>query len=277
MRMPSLCFSTRTICVLFVMAASGCTTTQSSDDLCAGDPPLIDLSSEPLEPGVYDVATSERIHPEELWSRLADARFVVVGERHDDPWHHTIEYDLFQGVMRADDGTVFLGMEMFQRPYQPKLTRYIERKLDEEAMLSGVEREDRWGYSADFYAPLWREARRVGVSVIALDARSELTERVAKVGINGLSEDERVDLPELVFDGTGQREWFREAFAQHDTKTDEATFGHVYQVQVVRAETMAERAVRVMAEGLSQKVSGGNGHDVSVEKRVKNRLSHTLV
>lgn len=211
---------------------------------CAGAGPTPDEApSAQLEPGIYDTDTGEKLGADELYDRLADHRFVVVGERHDDAWHHEIEERILRGVAERSE-RVALGLEMFQRPYQGPLDAYISGEIDEEEMLAQTEYAERWGFDVEFYAPLWRFARQQGYPVIALNARRELSRKISKVGLEGLSEQEQADIPELDLSNEQHRSYVRRAFEQHDMDMSDETFEKFYSAQVLWDETMADTAVR---------------------------------
>ena len=229
-------------------------------------PATVTLERSPrLEPGVYEVATGERLSREDLYARLASHRFVLVGERHDDPWHHRVQRDVYAGLVDRRPGPVLLGMEMFQRPFQPALDAYVEGELDQQALLERTEWSERWRFPVEFYAPLWQRARaQPGGRVIALNARRELTRRCAQVGLEGLTEAERAELPEeLVLDDQDHRAWVAQIFAMHGMDTDGEAFERFYQAQVIWDETMAQTAFEVMQGAPAEQamlIVAGSGH-----------------
>ncbi len=198
-------------------------------------------SNEQLSPGVYAIDAGESISKHELFERLADHRCVVVGESHGTPWHHELEADVFQ-TLHDRFGEIALGMEMFQRPFQSALTAYVSKEMDEETMLERTEYAKRWGVEPSHYRPLWSYAREHDLSLVALNARAELTREVSKVGLEGLSSTKRSQLPdEIDTSHEAHRDFVRRAFGQHGEAMSDAQFEHFYQAQVVWDETMAHR------------------------------------
>ena len=241
------------LCVAALYMSAGCATSAqtSTAPTDATTSAQVEQAAKPLEPGIYDVQTGERLRREDFYATLAERRFVAVGESHDDPWHHRVEADIVTGISRfKQGGAVVVGMEMFQRPYQEALDAYVAGDIDEETMLERAEWETRWSYSVAFYAPLWQHMRASKGALFALNARRELSKRTASVGVEGLSPSEREDLPEMDLTNEAHRSWFMSLMGQHGGAHSGQTEGmeRFYQAQVVWDETMAETAYLAMKE-----------------------------
>jgi uncharacterized iron-regulated protein len=195
-----------------------------------------------VEPGIYATATGEKLTEEELFDRLAEHRFVVVGEQHDVAWHHEIQAQVLREVAERVDSAA-LGMEMFQRPFQAPLDAYIAGEISEADMLEQTEWAQRWGFGTDQYRPMWRFAHENEIPVVALNARRELSKAIANGGLEGLSQAEQADVPQLDLDNVAHRAFVRHAFEQHDMEMTEERFERFYAAQVLWDETMAETAV----------------------------------
>lgn len=211
---------------------------------CASTPPAQDAAPA-LKPGIYDVATGLTLDEATLVERVRSAKYVAVGESHDSAEDHALQLRLYQ---KASEGRrVALGMEMFQRPYQEPLDLYVRGEIDEAQMLEQTEWASRWGFETGLYQPLWRHAQSLGLAVVALNTRRELTKRVSAVGVDGLNEDERAELVDLDLSREDYRTWLRDIFAGHGMATDETKLDRFYQAQVLWDETMADSAVGFMA------------------------------
>ena len=233
--MSSVTRSSALILVIFLVA--GCATAPRADrDRVAGAQ---------IGAGIYDTKTGQKLSPDELFDRLAGHSFVVVGESHDDPWQHRIQTRILREMaMRRD--AVALGMEMFQRPFQDALDAYVAGQIEEATMLERTEYEKRWGFQADFYRPMWRSARQGDFPLVALNARQELSKKIAHHGLEGLNADERADVPTLDLGNQAHRAYVRKAFEQHDMEMSDQQFERFYAAQVLWDETMADTAVDFM-------------------------------
>lgn len=187
---------------------------------------------------------------------LRSAQAIYLGERHDEALDHAMQYRILRALHR-DDGTLHVGMEMFQRPFQPVLDDWVAGRLDEEALRRRTEWDDRWGYDIRLYRPLLELVRSRSIPLWALNAPRELTRAVASHGVDGLSEEQRAQLPELVLDDARHQALFREAMREdggHPHADHPETLERLYEAQVVWDETMAETVARALDAGASRVV-----------------------
>jgi len=130
----------------------------------------------------------------ELLSELEEKRAVFVGETHDRYDHHLNQLAIIRGLHeRGVDLAV--GMEFFQAPFQPVLDQYVAGEIEEKEFLRKTEYYERWKYDYRLYRDILVYARNNGISLVALNAPSELVARVSKGGIAGLTAEERALLP----------------------------------------------------------------------------------
>lgn len=232
------------------------------------EPPTISL-----EPGIYPVYEADA--ELDIFARVAAARVVLVAESHDSADDHAVQLEILQGV--SGNKPTALGMEMFQRPFQPALDMFVAGAIDEAEMLEQTEWEERWGFATELYRPLWQHARDRGIPIVALNAPRELTKRIAKVGVEGLSDAERAELPELDLSDERYRAWLKGVFKSHGAKMDDAALERFYQAQVTWDETMAEVAA-AWSEAhpdATLVVAAGRGHierDWGIPSRLRRRL-----
>jgi uncharacterized iron-regulated protein len=209
---------------------------------------LIDAKSgQPLDDAAFD-------------ARLREARVLYVGEEHPNPHHHAVEIAVLERVYQIDP-SLALGMEMLPKTFQPVVDRYLGGALDERAFLSAVDWEKTWGYPWGFYAPLVRFCRDHHLPLIALNAPRGLAHAVAQKGLQGLSADEKKELPEMQPGPEAHREMVREAFGAHPHgKFSDDTFERFYAAQLVWDETMATRVAEEVTQVHHMVVVAGDDH-----------------
>lgn len=199
----------------------------------------------------------------ELIDRLLGADLVCVGETHDSELHHQVQLQIIRSLFARDD-RLGVGLEMFQRPYQKHLDRYVTGATSEEAMLEDTEYHSRWGFEWSLYKPILDFCKRNSVPVAALNAPRELTQKISKVGVADLSDDEKKQLGDVDFQVKGHRAyWFERLAKMHgDTKVPEDRKERSYQVMTVWDGYMANSAARFQKErGLRRLVIlAGSGH-----------------
>jgi uncharacterized iron-regulated protein len=200
-----------------------------------------------LEPGIYRVRTGEKLDEEGFLVQLSAYRFVIVGESHDDRWHHEVQWRIYRGLVERVDGPVALGMEMFQQPYQDVLDDFVAGTIDEAEMLEATRWTETWGFDIEFYAAKWRLARQRGYPIVGLNIPREIVRAVGRGGLDSLDDDLRSTLPEIDLSNEAYRDHLRAIFKQHGMESEER-LEFFYQAQVLWDEAMAERAVTFMAE-----------------------------
>lgn len=175
---------------------------------------------------------------------LLDARVVYVGEQHDRAADHRAQAAILE-ALHARDGSIAIGLEMVQHPYQDALDAYVAGTIEEAEMLAGVEWESRWRVDFAHYRPLVAHARAHGLPLVALNAPAELTRAIAQSGLTGLDDAQRALLPELDLGDAVHRAMVEEALRQHPGLDDER-LERYYAAQVVWDETMADRVARTL-------------------------------
>jgi uncharacterized iron-regulated protein len=145
------------------------------------------------------------------------------------------------------DPKLAIGLEMVKRPFQAAIDRYLAGEIDEEQFLHEVEWDDRWGYPFFLYRPIFRYAKEKRIPVYALNAKDEVTRKVAREGMDALDETERASIPDLDLSNEEHKAQVREAFEGHHAHEGNALdFDNFYAAQVIWDETMAYEVARVL-------------------------------
>ena len=173
-----------------------------------------------------------------LASKIKDKKAIFVGEKHDEYSHHLTQKRIIQALFEAGV-PVAVGMEMFQRPFQDALTKFINGEIDEDEMLRRSEYFKRWGYDYHLYSPILRYCRDHKIPIVALNLRSEISKKVARQGIQALTDEEKKLLPASI-DWTKDeyKQVLREIYSLHGKSM--SNFENFYQAQVLWDETMAQ-------------------------------------
>lgn len=135
---------------------------------------------------------------ETISSKLAKHRTVFVGESHTSYSDHLNQLAIIKQLHKHWGDQTSIGLEMIQQPYQAFLDRYIAGEIDESQMLKGTEWYDRWKFEFRLYRPIFDYAKQNKIPLVALNIPKELTKRISKVGIRGLSNEERKQLPKTI-------------------------------------------------------------------------------
>ncbi len=192
---------------------------------------------------------------------LADKRVVFVGELHPRYDHHLEQLEIIRR-MYAQDPRLAIGMEMFQQPFQAALDDYVAGNVDVDALLRETEYYQRWRMDFRLYAPILQYAREHGIPLIALNVPTELTRKVGLVGLQGLDDDERRQLPaDMAPADEDYRLRIRAVFDMHP-EHEHQSFEHFLEAQLLWDEGMAERAAAYLEAHPDQRmvVIAGNQH-----------------
>jgi len=213
---------------------------------------------------------------EETIPSLAEKRVVFIGETHDNYAHHLSQLEIIKGLHQAYPDLA-IGMEMFQKPFQSHLDSFIAGDISEQQFLRNSEWFDRWSFDYRLYRPILDYAREHNIPVIALNVSKELKNRVSEVGIAGLNEQERAQVPANV-DRSDEEytERLRKIF-HHHPGSNKNNFERFLDVQLLWDESMAERAADYLKEYPSKKlvVLAGCGHLMygsGIPQRVSRRI-----
>ncbi len=213
---------------------------------------------------------------EEIIPSLLKKRVIFVGETHDNYAHHLSQLDIIKGLHQAHP-EMAIGMEMFQKPFQSHLDSFVAGELSEQQLLRDSEWFDRWSYDYRLYRPILNYARQHGIPVLALNASKELKKRVSEVGMEGLNEQEKTQIPaEVDRSDEAYTARLRSIFHQHPG-SGKRDFERFLDVQLLWDESMAERAAAYLRDNPSKKlvVLAGTGHLMygsGIPQRVSRRI-----
>jgi uncharacterized iron-regulated protein len=207
------------------------------------------------------VAGEASLDFEALVAKLAEERVVMIGEVHDRYDHHLNQLELVCRLHRRH-ADLAIGLEFFQQPFQDPLDAYLDLRIDTPEMLAQTEYYDRWHFDYRLYAPILEFARGRGIPLVALNAPEEISSKVAKEGIAGLSEAERAQFPAQLERGVpGYRERLQAVFDEHP-EVQHMSFENFVEAQLIWDESMAERAARYLDAHPDRRlvVLAGDGH-----------------
>lgn len=209
---------------------------------------------------IVDLRSGEDIEEVALISELSQARVVYLGERHDEVDDHAAQFRLIRALHRGE-GNLAIGLEMVQEPFQEALDAWRDGLSDEENFRRETEWDNRWGFDIRMYRPILELSRSRHIDLVALNAPSEVTRRIARDGLASLSEEERSALPELVLDHREHREYVMAALEQaSEGHSAHMNADQMYEAQVVWDETMAQNATESLETHPRVIVLAGRAH-----------------
>lgn len=195
------------------------------------------IRSKPMPLPRLDVQTLNRLL--EIVGKLGQTKIVYVGESHDQFSHHLVELEIIKELHRQEQ-PIAIGMEMFQKPTQPALDRYLSGEIDEKEFLKQSQYFTRWGFDYKLYKPILDFARAHGIPVVALNVDREIEDKAYRLGLDSLSPEEKAHIPaQLDYSDKAYEARLRKVFEKHES-AHSIPFERFHQAQVLWDETMAE-------------------------------------
>lgn len=230
---------------------------------------------------ISQTATATPSQSEQLQTLLA-ADVVYLGERHDSVADHAAQLDIIRALHQKRPD-IAIAFEMFQRPFQPVLDRYLAEEISEAELVEQTEYLERWGFPWEYYAPIVRFAQENQLPLLALNAPGETVRQVAREGLTSLTEEDLRYLPpltEIDTSNTSYQSFVAAAFGAHGSHGD-FNFDNFFAAQVVWDETMAEAIseFKQTSPDTLVVVLAGNAHVMygyGIPDRVARRLGDSL-
>ncbi len=230
-----------------------------------------------LEKGkILHVPTGAFVSQDDLLSYITNTHIVYIGEFHDNLEHHKIQLDIIKALYNKFPGRVSVGMEMFSRPSQPVLDKWVDGKLDEKEFFK--EWTKNWSGYYDYYRAILVYLRDNKIPLIALNADKKLVDSISQQGIENLPPELKSQLPDIDRSDPYHRAMTMAIFGdpRHGTKE---VFEKFYEIQLLWEETMAETIANYLkskeGKGRYMVVLTGGGHinyGFGIPKRVFRRL-----
>lgn len=186
---------------------------------------------------IWDGRLQRFVTPEELFAGLRDARFLLLGEKHDNADHHRLQLSVLESLIAADavSGAAF---EMIDASRAPKLEGMAEREFaGEEELRTWLEWDEGWEW--EFYSPLLRSSLDAGLPLAAAN--------IAEDAVMDIYQGQGPALPEGIFEQTAMDKLYADIDESHCGLLPESQFPAMVRVQQTRDLAMAE-ALRSLAD-----------------------------
>ena len=187
---------------------------------------------------------------QQILKSIVPAKIIYLGEIHNSATDHADQLAILEHLDQQKSPAnprLAIGLEMFQKPYQPIINQYLAGKISEEQLVTQTEYQKRWGWPWENYAPLLQFAQAHQIPVIALNTPSEVLRKVSKGGIDSLqAADFQYIPPASTIDKSNltYRDLILESYRQHKAQAlaTSPDFDRFYTAQLLWDETMAATA-----------------------------------
>ena len=268
----------RLIILAIAVAAAMPVAADELDLLPIGDPELA-TSLTSAEPGTFlDCRENRTVTVEELAARLVQSRIVLLGEAHTDLQQKEFHAALLEAMAQIKPQLV-LGMEFFQRSDQAALESWSLGEMNEEELLEATQWYDRGTYNFGYYRPVMEVARQRGIRVVGLNVPREVVRAVNRGGLEGLSDEQRAEIGEVVTDGSGEHRYLiARYFGETVAMLPPGWFDNMYAAQCVWDVAMARSILAELGDGETMVVIVGSGHvayDLGIARRISDEVAGT--
>ncbi|MFA6003541.1 MAG: ChaN family lipoprotein [Elusimicrobiota bacterium] len=231
---------------------------------------------------VFDGRFGRPAAPADAAAAWARSRAVSVGETHDQANDHLVQLEALKAMFAAHGKKTVVGFEMLNMNLQSVLDAYAAGRLSEAEFLEQADWKKEWGFPFPLYKPIFDFIREQGLQAIALNAPRSLVARTARLGLDGLSPEEKAILPRnmQLSSDPRYRAFLKEAFGGHGRQAAYRAFRaealrdpnlkgmpvvsweHYLEAMMIWNEVMADRVAQRLNQdaGSAVLVAAGNGH-----------------
>lgn len=140
----------------------------------------------PLAGQIWDVGTASFIDATTLVGRLAQSRFVLLGEKHDNPDHHRLQARLLRALVAAGRQPA-VGFEMFDIDQEKAIARHLATAPTDAAGLADAVHWDRTGWPDwALYQPIAAVALEAGLPIVATNLSRATARALREHGPDGV-------------------------------------------------------------------------------------------
>ncbi|MFN2342247.1 MAG: ChaN family lipoprotein [Desulfonatronovibrio sp.] len=244
---------------------------------CASKYPATGPLKDPL-PGTFFSASDEPLFINELVSALKENDFILIGESHNNQCDHKVQARIIEEM--AWTGKSFaLGLEMVSVERQDTLDRFNNGLIDVDNLHEMLHWDENWGFDYELYRMIFEASSKYSVPVFALNVPGEITRNISRYGMESLSFDEKIFLPEkIIYPPQEQVEILERQFEFHQDmiQADEPYFQRFIDAQSVWDTKMASEAIRIHKESQEPVVILSGSMHVNYGHGIEHRLQSLM-
>ncbi len=208
---------------------------------------------------IWSVHDKRFVTPQMIGKAVGAARFVLLGEIHDNPDHHRLQAWLIE--KSAANRKPAVVVEMIARDQAPALQAYLTRPGADAAGLGAALKWEARGWPEwRIYQPIAEIVLRAGLALHAGDIDRPTLKAVSKKGLNTLGADRLKSLLlDKPLDGPLQNALLDELYASHCELMPRSALSGMSGIQRLRDAVLADSLIDVAGEE-SAILIAGNGH-----------------
>ena len=216
-------------------------------------------TAHPLVDRIWNTRSQRYVSVTEVESQLKDARFILLGEIHDNASHHRFRRDLIAALVR-DGRRPAIAMEQFDRDHQTALDRAQNELPRDPERVKNASHFNSKGWNWSFYEPMVRMALDHNLPLLAANMSRADAFRVSTEGAAGVLGTATVDALKLdsPLPDVARRKLEKVIEDGHCGKAPREILPGIVAAQRARDAIMAQTLSRQTATGAV--LIAGNGH-----------------
>jgi len=216
------------------------------------------LQRHPLIGRIWDVSAQRFVDPVKVMGRAAAARYVLLGEIHDNPEHHRIQAQILAAMMQRGRRPA-LVMEQYDVEQQQQLNLMMQGLQTQEEKLGGLAGLMRTGWEWRYYEPIVTRALRDKLPLIAANLSRDTLREVSRNGFDalGTGEEQRLAIAK-VWSEEKNKQLLHELTFSHCGKIPDHVLQSIAKAQRARDAMMADMMLLSRRNGAVAII--GRGH-----------------
>lgn len=223
--------------LMIVMLCAVMVWTVASHAAITGDPvPALLDPDHPLVDRILEVHTGEFLNQTQLFARLTDWQYILLGETHDNRRHHEIQAQIID-ALHAAQRQASVSFEMINDEQDMALrTQQINSVTALIEVLRGI--EDKWPYARD-YQIVFERVLRAGYAIRPANLRQGTIRQIVREDEAELPDNIRQQLQHVQFSAKQRRALEEDIVSAHCDMLPAASVKPMVRVQRVRDAAMS--------------------------------------
>jgi len=197
----------------------------------------------PVAPGlcIFSSAAGGPLSEAEFSAVAGGADALFAGETHDQMNDHLAQLEALKALAAARGEKVAVGFEMLNLTLQPVLDEYASGAISESEFLLKADWKKEWGFDFKLYKPLFDLIREKKLKALALNLPKKVVSKIARVGLAGLTPEERQYLPARVDITKNEAyiKYMRQTYEGHGKSRAAGTYARCHRDYILGAGTRA--------------------------------------
>lgn len=187
------------------------------------------------------------ISVEQFAAEISSARYLLLGEKHDNPDHHAIQQAILEFLL-DEDSVQSLTLEMLDESVAPALIElFAQETMDETALKSYLQWDDE-GWEWNFYGPMILAAYGAQIDILAGN--------ISRATVGAVYGDENAIDVSGILSAAAEAQLLLDIDESHCGQLPESQFPAMFRVQQARDQMMANSMAIPAASRLSILIAG---------------------